>query len=96
MVMSLIRDEDGRIMWRVCKKPPSLHRRAVERRVQHRLYPKGLVLRKCSPRSRWYAQLGDYYLVTINTRTVLTTHQHLDDLAREHRVIREGQAIADE
>lgn len=77
------------------KRPASLSRRAVERRVQYRLLREGLLLRKCAARSRWHQSLGDYYLVSVVTNTVHTTHQDLEDLAREYAVIREGQAIAD-
>lgn len=77
------------------RRPLSLSRRAVERRVQHRLVAECLVLRKCSPRSRWHNDLGDYYLVSILHGIVHATHQDLEDLAREYDVIGEGQAIAD-
>lgn len=96
------------------RRPLSLSRRAVERRVQHRLVAEGLILRKCSPRSRWYGQLGDYYLVRFADRFIVgshsirpvpqpgvqlcylhSTHQFLEDLAREYGVIAEGQEIAD-
>jgi len=77
------------------RRPFSLSRRAVERRVQNCLVPKGLLLRKCAARSRWHGSLGDYYLVSVVTNTVHTTHQDLEDLAREYDVIGEGQAIAD-
>jgi hypothetical protein len=94
MAVTMTRTEDGKVCWIIGRRPPSLHRRSVERRVQHRLYPEGFLLRKCSPRSRWHPQLGDYYLVSMVTNTVHTTHQDLEDLAREYGVLREGQAIA--
>ena len=93
------------------KRPPSLTRRAVERRVKRRLAHEGLILRKCSPRSRWYGDLGDYYLMRIAARfTVVThgemppgpalylaaSHLHLDYLARDYGVIGDGEVIAGE
>lgn len=76
------------------RRPLSLSRRAVERRVQHCLVSECLVLRKCSPRSRWHWQLGDYYLTRAADRFLQATHQDLEALAREYGVIGEGQAIA--
>jgi hypothetical protein len=74
----------------------SLSRRPVERRLSRRLAAKGLVLRKCSPKSRWHFSLGDYYLTRDTDRFLVAAHQDLEDLAREYAVISEGQAIADE
>jgi len=65
---------DGRQRWVFKKRPLSLSRRAVERRVRHRLVGEGLILRKCSPRSRWYRQLGDYYLVRVADRFIVGSH----------------------
>ena len=79
-----------------CRPPASLTRRAVERRVAHRLQAEGLALRKCSPRSRWHWRLGDYYTVDLVINGVQDTHQDLADLARELGVISEGQQIAGE
>ena len=95
----------------IVKRPPSLTRRAVERRVSRRLAHEGLILRKCSPRSRWYGDLGDYYLMRITARHFVVghnqmppgpalylaaTHQHLDHLARDYGVIGDGEVIADD
>lgn len=73
-----------------------LSRRSVERRVSRRLIADGLVLRKCSIRSRWYCNLGDYYLTRATDRFVVSTHHDLDTLAREFGVVREHDAIADD
>jgi len=78
------------------RRPRSLSRRAVERRVSHRLIPDGLVLRKCSTRSRWYCNLGDYYLTRASDRFVMSSHHDLESLAREFGVISEQDAIADD
>lgn len=77
-------------------RPHSLRRRAVERRVATSLAHEGLVLRKCSPRSRWYSQLGEYYLTRVVDRFLQATHQDLEALAREYRVIGQGKQILDD
>ncbi|MFM8494082.1 MAG: hypothetical protein ACKOEM_00955 [Planctomycetia bacterium] len=78
------------------RRSPSLSRRAVERRVAHRLIPQSLILRKCSPRSRWHSSLGDYYLTRVADRFVMATHQDLEELARELDAIREDESIIGE
>ncbi len=87
---------DGQRVWECRKRPLSLSRRAIEQRVARRLRAEGLVLRKCSPRSRWYSSLGDYYLCRESDRFLQAAHQDLDNLARELGVLSEGQAIADD
>ena len=77
-------------------RPQSLRRRAVERRVATSLAHEGLVLRKCSPRSRRYRQLGDYYLTRQKTRSLYGTWICLDWLARKYLVIGQGQQILDD
>lgn len=73
-----------------------LSRHSVERRVSRRLIAEGLVLRKCSTRSRWYCNLGDYYLTRASDRFLVSTHHDLDTLAHEFGAVREHEAIADD
>lgn len=42
-----------------------------------------VLLRKCSHRSRFYYDVGDYYTVDMSTNCVLAKHVDLDDLAAE-------------
>lgn len=79
--------------WTFRAKSPA--RRAVERRLARRLASEGLVLRKCSPKSRWHSSLGDYYLTEETDRFLVAAHQDLEDLAREYGVISEGEVIAE-
>lgn len=79
--------------WTFRAKSPA--RRAVERRLARRLASEGLVLRKCSPKSRWHSSLGDYYLARDVDLVLMAAHQDLEDLAREYGVIPEGEAIAE-
>lgn len=87
---------DGREVIHVHRRPDSLSRRAVERRVALRLCRKvGLVLRKCSARSRWHHSLGDYYLTSLMSGFVEATHQDLDSLARQYGVLAKGDEISE-
>ncbi len=87
---------DGREVLHFHRRPDSLSRRAVERRVALRLCRKdGLVLRKCSARSRWHQSLGDYYLTSLMSGFVQATHQDLGNLARTMGVLAKGDEITD-
>jgi hypothetical protein len=77
-------------------RPLSVSRRAVERRLCRRMAAENLVLRRCSPRSRWHSFLGDYYTVSTVVGAVFDTHQDLADLALDYGVIGERQQILGE
>jgi hypothetical protein len=85
---------DG-IVFQSRRPPISYARRAVERRVARRLAPDGLMLRKCNPRSRWYCNLGDYYVCRADDRLLVDSHLDLDNLAREVGVLTADQAVID-
>jgi hypothetical protein len=71
--------------------------RTVEARVRRALLRDGEVLRKTRPGNTWAKiDLGDYYTVDPHTRFPERRHCDLEQLAREYRVIRPGEAIADE
>lgn len=76
-------------------RPRSFSRKAVEHRVARRLAPDGLVLRKCNPRSRWYCNLGDYYVCRADNRLLVDSQLDLDDLAREVGALKADQAVID-
>lgn len=84
----------GRVFGR--RRPLSLSRRAVHRRVQHLLNPRLVVLRKCSRRSRDWHELGEYYIVSMLHGGVLARHQRLEDVAFQLGVIGNEDFIADE
>jgi hypothetical protein len=75
---------------------PSISPRAIERRVSLRLVPDGLVLRKCSPRSRWHTSLGDHYLTRAVDGFVVATHQDLKQLARDVSALSPAEVIVHE
>lgn len=45
------------------------------------------VIRRCSPRSRWYVDLGRYYKVCPQTNSITDTHIDIAELAIELGVI---------
>ena len=69
---------------------------AVKRRLNRRLAEKGECLRKCSSRSPWLNELGNYYIAEINTTKVVQTDVDLEVLARTEGAMRSGEAITAE
>jgi hypothetical protein len=55
----------------------------------------GQLLRKCSPRSRWYYELGDYYAVSMPGNVVVAKHLDLAKIAYETGVISAVQMIVE-
>lgn len=67
---------------------------AVVRRINRKLHPDGESLRVASHRSRFFYELGNYYIV--NTDNYLCAQDvDLEDLANNLGVLRAGQRIAD-
>ena len=66
---------------------------AVKRRINYLLAEKGECLRKCSSRSPWLRELGNYYIAEINTRNVVQTDIDLEALARKEGAMKSGEAI---
>ena len=65
----------------------------VKRRLNRRLVEKGECLRKCSSRSPWWNELGNYYIAEINTNNVIQTDVDLEVLARKEGAMKSGEAI---
>jgi hypothetical protein len=55
--------------------------RAIARRARRKLADEGLRLRKCRSDSRWYLELGDWYLVDVATNCVVEKQCDIDELA---------------
>lgn len=68
----------------------------IKRRLNRRLAEKGECLRKCSGRSPWWGELGDYYIAEINTDKVIQTDVDLETLARKEGAMKSGEAITAE
>ena len=69
---------------------------AVKRRINRRLAEKGECLRKCSSRSPWWHELGNYYIAEMNTTRVIQTDIDLELLARTEGAMQSGEAITAE
>jgi hypothetical protein len=69
---------------------------AVKRRINRRLAEKGECLRKCSSRSPWWNELGNYYIAEMNTTRVIQTDINLEVLARTEGAMKSGEAMTAE
>jgi hypothetical protein len=70
--------------------------RTVEARVRRALLRDGEVLRKTRPGNTWAKiDFGNYYTVDPHTRFPERRHCDLEQLARECRVLRQGEVIAE-
>lgn len=67
------------------KKPVA--ERALVARLNRRLAKRAERLMRCSPRSRWFGDLGAYYVVSYEQGTVVARHCLLEELAFEHGVM---------
>ena len=70
-------------------------RRAVEARVKRALAKEDELLKKCREDSRWYSDLGRYYIIDIRFSAIVRKNEDLEDLARELRVLREYEELSD-
>ncbi len=80
--------------------PPKIKRapvstRAVIQRISRKLgeFKK---LKKCRADSRWYSDLGAYYIVDEDHNTIVRSHVDLETLARELKVIEAWEAIVED
>jgi hypothetical protein len=69
---------------------------SVKRRINRLLGDKGECLRKCSSRSPWWNELGNYYIAEIDTDNIIQTDVDLEALAREEGAMKSGEAITAE
>ena len=69
---------------------------AVKRRINRRLAEKGECLRKCSNRSPWWNELGNYYIAEMNTTRVIKADIDLEALARTEGALKLGETITAE
>lgn len=68
--------------------------RALEARVNRVLDKDGQALRKCREDSRWYSELGDYYIVNYYTNCIDAKHCDVEALAHELGVLKDWEAPA--
>lgn len=67
--------------------------KAVEQRINRKLANEGQALRRCGRNSRWYHDLGDYYIVDVGTNSILDTHIPFGDLAHGLRVLGPNERV---
>lgn len=70
-------------------------RRALEQRIRRALARNSMVLHRCSPSSRAYRDLGEYYIVD-DRRHLVELDCGLEELGRELGVLRGYEGLADE
>lgn len=75
-------------------KTADVSMRALEARVNRALDKDGQALRKCREDSRWYSELGDYYIVNYHTSAIDAKHCDVEALARELGVLKDREAPA--
>ena len=66
--------------------------RALEARVKRALQKEGKLLRKCREDSRFYNELGDYYIVGENN-FIQAQHCNLEKLAKEMELLKDYEAL---
>jgi hypothetical protein len=81
--------------FRRCPRSALPKRSAVEARVKRALSKDGQLLRRCSSRSRWFHNLGDYYIVD-ERNCIVATDVDLEQLAHEFRLLASDRAIVDD
>ena len=57
--------------------------RALTQRINRRLAEKEETLRKCSEKSKWWNDLGDYYIVDLRTNGMIARHVDIEALGRD-------------
>jgi len=73
----------------------TVSRRAVFARIARKLEKRGEYLHSCPQKSRWYSQLGEYY-VTNDRNNIEDTHRTLENLAHEEGVLRAYEQIEEQ
>ena len=67
---------------------------ALATRLDRFLSYRGAALRKCRRDSRWYAELGDYYIVDLGAGLVTQAQIDIEKLAREHDLMKAWEEVA--
>lgn len=72
----------------------TVSRQALLARVNRKLRDEAMSVRKCREASRWWPDLGDYYLVDVNCNAVLEKHLDLEGYARELSALKPIEKLA--
>lgn len=70
--------------------------RALIGRVNRKLLAQGEILRQCSEKSRWFHDLGRYYIVCIHRNAVDDRHIDLEAFARELGALGPAEVLAED
>lgn len=68
--------------------------RALAQRIRRALAHEALSLHKCSPRSRWHRDLGDYYIVD-SRNYIVAQHRSLEALGLELGVLHADEPVVE-
>lgn len=68
--------------------------RALAARIDRRLNKRSETLRKCQRSSRWYRDLGKYYIADMSAGAITRRHIDLESLAREEDVLRAWEELS--
>lgn len=66
------------------------------RRINQRLAKEGQALRKTQFKSRWFNDLGRFYIVDLHTNAPVAQHQDLEALGRELGVLKATERLQEE
>ncbi len=69
--------------------------RAILARVNRKLAAEGSALRRCRQGSHNYDELGDYYMVNLNSSSICKVQCELEEEARELGVLGEWEVLAE-
>lgn len=66
---------------------------AIIRRINRKLAHETQSLHRCRPGSRWWSDLGDYYIVDDARNAIVATHVSLEDTARELGILGMAESL---
>lgn len=72
----------------------SVTERALLARLTRALAKDGEILRKCRADSRWYHDLGDYFIVDVTMNTIIQKNVDLTELGREKGLLKQYEQVA--
>jgi len=67
--------------------------RALMARINRKLTKEGQILKKCKTNSRWYSDLGDFYIVSAGLNSVAAMHCDLLKLAKDFSVLNTWEEV---
>ena len=68
--------------------------RALVARINRKLADESRVLRRCRRNSRWYDELGDYYMLNVRTNLIEAKRVSLEKWGREMAVLKPYEVLS--